>query len=117
MVCFWREVVQWESKGRPQGCKGNVGREGHRAGIKAMTGAKCRHQNGPLTWVEVLEEKVRAANGSEGSSMVMPRGHHLRAKHTTIYTMYHEWFGLQVFGDAKRPPSEGKAYNNLHYVS
>ena len=43
-----------------------------------------------------LPEQVTDATGSAG--MVMPRGHHLRAKHTTIYTLYHEWFGLEDFG-------------------
>ena len=52
----------------------------------------------PPSVVGMLQEQVTESTDSAGGSMVMPRGHHLRAKHTTICTMYHEWFGLKDFG-------------------
>jgi hypothetical protein len=53
----------------------------------------------PPSAVGTLQEQAMEATHSAGGSMVMPRGHHLRAKHTTIYTIYHEWFGLEDFGE------------------
>jgi hypothetical protein len=53
----------------------------------------------PTVVVGRLQEEGTEATGSTGDLMTMPRGHHLRPKHTTIYTMYHEWFGLEDFGE------------------
>jgi hypothetical protein len=52
----------------------------------------------PSAVVGTLQEQAAEATGSAGDSMVMPKGHHLRAKHTTINIMYHEWFGLEDLG-------------------
>jgi hypothetical protein len=52
----------------------------------------------PTADAATLPEQAMMLEASDSAGMVMPTGHHLRAKHSTIYTLYHEWFGLEDFG-------------------
>jgi hypothetical protein len=69
----------------------------------------------PASVVGTLQEQAMEATATTRDSVAMPRGHHLRPKHTTIHTMYHEWFGLEDFGGI--PVSGGIDFCELQWRS
>jgi hypothetical protein len=61
------------------------------------------------------EQAMMLLEVSDSAGMVMPAGHHLGAKHATIHTLYHKWFGLEDFGGI--PVSGGIDFCERHWKS